>query len=163
MGYRNAFEAGENLGVKVYLGMEIRFPQNDNDFLVYGISEEFLRSYPFLYRKNLEEFRDIANAHKLCIVQAHPFRPGCIPADPGLLDGVEIWNGNARHDSRNYKAIKWAEQHPMIKTVGSDFHQMDDLQLSRFETDSLPETSMELANILFKQKSVASCVQETPS
>ncbi len=36
--------AGDKL--TVLLGMELRFTENFNDYLVYGVTEEFLRSHP---------------------------------------------------------------------------------------------------------------------
>lgn len=34
-------------------------------------------------------------------MQAHPFRNGLKIVDPKHLDGIETYNGNPRHDSRN--------------------------------------------------------------
>ena len=38
-GWRAAKKAGELIGLHVYLGMELRFPYDENDFLVYGFDE----------------------------------------------------------------------------------------------------------------------------
>ncbi len=44
------------------------------------------------------------------------------------LDGVEVYNGNPRHDSRNHHALNFAKQYPqLIETSGSDYHQLGDL------------------------------------
>ena len=42
--------------------------------------------------------------------------------DPKYLDGIEVYNGNDAHDSRNPIAEIWAERFSLIKTSGSDYH-----------------------------------------
>lgn len=138
-GYREALAEGESLGLQVFLGMELRFLDSPNDYLVYGIDEDFLREYPELYKLNLREFYNLLRARKspkssdqpdqpdILIYQAHPFRPEMTPADPSLLDGVEVFNGNPRHDSRNDLAYSYAKKHRLRMISGSDFHQVVDL------------------------------------
>lgn len=152
VGYNKAYEAGKYYGIQIYLGMEIRFLENDNDYLIYGITEEILRTYPYIYQKSLKEFRSISNLHKLCVIQAHPFRTGCIPADPNLLDGVEVCNKNSNHNSHNEKAFQWAKDQQMIMTIGTDFHRIEDLQPVGLEMESLAKSSRELADMLKKGK-----------
>ena len=38
-GYRASKQRGDEVGFQVLLGAELRFPENDNDYLVYGIDE----------------------------------------------------------------------------------------------------------------------------
>ena len=111
----------------VVLGMELRYPQNDNDFLVFGIDEEFLRANPYLYRSTPEEFFDKHGAQAI-IIQAHPFRCGCFAAPARCLHGVEVFNGNPRHDSRDERARAFADVHPhLLRTCASDAHQNEDV------------------------------------
>lgn len=126
-GYKTALEAGENLGLKVILGMEIRFTENANDYLAYGIDEHFLRSNIELYKLSLREFRALTLNDDILIFQAHPFRPKMIPAPPDMLDGIEVYNGNPRHDSNNEMAYKYAMKNKLLMLSGSDFHQTVDL------------------------------------
>ena len=42
-GYRLAVSRAEKFGMDVVFGAEIRFPENDRDYLLYGIDEAFLR------------------------------------------------------------------------------------------------------------------------
>ena len=46
---------------------------------------------------------------------------------PGKLFGIEVHNGNPRHDSRNDIAHAWADKFNMHKISGSDFHQTEDV------------------------------------
>jgi len=125
-GYKLALEEGRKLGMDIHLGMEIRFDENANDYLVYGIDEAFLREHKKLYAMTLKQFRELTAGLGIVIVQAHPFRPGMIPASPSLLDGIEIFNGNPRHDSSNHLALQYARENNLIGLSGSDFHQPQD-------------------------------------
>lgn len=147
-GFLAAVEASKDYEVKIYLGMEIRFPQDDNDYLVYGINPHLLEKYPWMYEKNLEEFRKICDVEGLCIIQAHPYRRGCIPAKARLLDGVEVYNANPRHDSYNEKALLWAKEKQLLETVGSDFHRLGDLSGKGILVEELPRDEKELVGVL---------------
>ncbi len=126
-GYVEAQNFGLRVGVDVFLGIEIQFHNDPNDYLVYGITPEFLVKYPKLYDLGLEEFRLLATENNLLIYQAHPFRSYNSPAKAKLLDGVEVHNGNPRHCSNNHKALDFAKQHQLRMISGSDFHQPEDL------------------------------------
>ncbi|MBS7525292.1 PHP domain-containing protein [Fusibacter paucivorans] len=150
-GYRAAVESVGESKFKVILGMEIRFPGNDNDFLVYGIDEAFLYHHPWVYMLTLAAFYELAKDYQLLIVQAHPFRDGCTLADTALLHGIEVFNGNPRHDSRNELAREAAERAGVIALWGSDFHREGDFSGRYFELEELPETSAALAAIIRRQ------------
>lgn len=125
-GYKLALAEGRKLGIDIHLGMEICFEENANDYLVYGINEEFLRKHKKLYALTLKQFRELTADQGIVIVQAHPFRPGLVPAPPSLLDGIEIFNGNPRHDSSNHLALQYAQENKLTGFSGSDFHQPQD-------------------------------------
>ena len=108
--------------LNVLLGMELRFTENTNDYLVFGITEDFLRNNEPLYNMNPESFSKLARENGLLFVQAHPFRNSMTIVQPWLLDGVEVFNGHMGHDSRNEIANLWAEKYNLIKTSGTDFH-----------------------------------------
>ncbi len=111
----------------VILGMEINFYNQPNDYLVYGITEEFLRSHGDLMAMRPKQFAKLAHENGLLVIQAHPFRRGMIVEDWKILDGYEIFNGNPRHHSGNETAEYWAKVHgKTIVTSGSDFHEQDD-------------------------------------
>lgn len=120
-GYRAAKEF-ETEDFHIILGMELRFLENDNDYLVYGFDEDFVINNDLTRYNDPEEFRPVIEANNLIMFQAHPFRIGMTVIDPELLDGVEVYNGHGDHDSRNDIALKWAEKHGLRKLSGSDFH-----------------------------------------
>lgn len=126
-GYKAAAEAA-NGKIKVFLGMEIRFyaPENMNDYLVYGVTEKFLYENIDIDRMKFSEFSELAHKNGMVIFQAHPFRTGMTVTNPKYLDGVEVYNGCPRHNSRNDIANMWADMHSLLKTSGSDYHEHED-------------------------------------
>lgn len=144
-GYREALRAAQGTGFRVYLGMEIRFPHDENDFLVYGFDETFFNRHPWIYMKELPDLYRVAGKEGLTVVQAHPFRKKCIPGEAGYLHGIEIYNGNPRHDSRNELAEQLASETGLVGTAGSDFHQPQDLAACSIEMESMPATEQDLA------------------
>lgn len=126
-GYRMALEAGRREGLQVLLGMEIRFDNSFNDYLVYGLSEAFIKKNPELYKLGLKKFKALARKNNLLVFQAHPFRIGMVVSRPSLLDGVEVYNGNMRHNSNNTLALTYARLNRLLMTSGSDFHEDEDL------------------------------------
>lgn len=157
-GYRAAKEEGVRVGLIVLLGIELRFDGSNNDYLVYGIDEEFLKKYPELYSLGLKEFRGLVKRletegkGKVLIYQAHPFRLGLSPADPLLLDGVEVFNGNPRQQSRNELAYKYAKERGLKMISGSDFHRSDDLGRGGIMIPKNAETMEEFIQLLEEEK-----------
>ena len=127
-GYRLAKKAAENLDFDVILGMEIRFPQNNNDFLIYGFDESFLFDHPYAFRTNICEFYK-AFKDQVLILQAHPYRGGGVDLQPQCLHGLEVINCNPRHDSNNHLAYKLADSRDpgFIRISASDAHRTEDI------------------------------------
>jgi len=151
-GYRLALAEGKKIGLNVMLGMELRFNENFNDYLIYGIDENFLKENKKLYELDLRHFRELANKKDLLIYQAHPFRPFMIPADPQMLDGVEVFNGNLRHNSKDAKALEYAETNDLKLISGSDFHEYEDLARGGIIASELVNSSMAFVRILNENK-----------
>jgi len=146
--YREAKAEGEKLGIQVYLGMEIRFPGNCNDYLVYGIDEAFVeQAWDFLHT-DLHTFYQACAAPDRVIVQAHPCRNGIELADPADLDGVEVYNQHPGHNSRVAMAAAYQATVGGIVTGGTDFHHRghEGMLYTCFKT--LPQDSFELAKLL---------------
>lgn len=148
-GYEMAHEAGEKYGVKVFLGMELRFLNAGvNDYLVYGVTPAFLRSHPYLYEMTPENFHVIAQENGLFFAQAHPFRAPCTPEPAEHLDGIEVFNGHAGHDSRNEKAYTYAKRFGLPMLVGSDFHDPWQVATTGVLFRTMPQDSQALARML---------------
>lgn len=120
--FDQAAEAGERLGVHVILGCEIRFSENANDYLLFGIDKPFLsEAYEYLER-GIAAFSRMFRGPGRVLLQAHPFRSGMALADPAVLDGIETFNMHPGHNSRVAVAAKYAREHDMLVSAGTDFH-----------------------------------------
>lgn len=126
-GYNASVDAA-NGEISILLGMELRFDDDNdpNDYLVYGISEKFLRKNKDLLDMNIKSFSKLAHKNGLLIFQAHPFRFGMKVTNPKYLDGVETFNGNPRHNSNNEVSALWAKNYNLMTTAGSDHHEDGD-------------------------------------
>ena len=149
--FEEAYASGEELGVKVLLGSELRFTESCNDYLLYGADKEVLELVFDYLDKGLEKFRREAMPENSVLIQAHPFRTRSVPAFPFLLDGVEVFNTYPNHNSKIAPAAKLAKENPtLIKTAGSDFHHplVGYSGLTALRLLTIPSDSFELAKIL---------------
>ena len=156
-GYRTAEREGKACGIRVLPGMELRFDGSANDYLVYGMTEELLRETVAPYEWTEERFSAFAREHGLLFAQAHPFRPGL-----ALLDGVEIYNGNRRHNSHNDLAAAFAEENGLLPLAGSDFHEWEDLQYAGAEFERLPLDAADLVKLL-RSRAYRLCTGTSPA
>ncbi|MBQ7455530.1 MAG: hypothetical protein IJS53_03730 [Clostridia bacterium] len=112
----------------VLLGCEINLTPLDwpayipNDYLVYGVTEEWLLSCGDVRALSLAALSEKARAAGMLLIQAHPFREGMVMQDEALLDGFEVFNGNPDHDSHNDLAAVWGAMTGKIRTSGTDLH-----------------------------------------
>jgi len=129
--------------LNVLLGCEIRFPENDNDYLIFGLTEELLRKYPDMHMMSHKTFSTFARENGLLFVQAHPFRNNMVVVNPKYLDGMEVYNGHFKHDSRNHLANEHALRNGLIRTSGGDFHHPEHVPGDAGILTDFPITSME--------------------
>ena len=153
--FLNDFEETEKyakeLGIKVYLGAEIRFTENNNDYLVFGVDKKILEEIYEYLPCGIEIFRSKYMMPDSAFIQAHPMRSGMEPVDPALLDGIEVFNMHPSHNSRVGLASLYAkESNHLIVTAGSDFHHpnMNHEGLAAIRTTHLPENTFSLAKLL---------------
>ncbi len=132
----------------IILGCELRFKGSANDYLIFGLTEQFLWEHANLHEMNIRSFSELAHENGLLIVQAHPFRNGMTVVNPSYLDGVEIFNGHAGHDSRNPIAVEWAKKFDLIPTSGTDFHHPHQFGCGGLLTDAPIKTGEELLDVL---------------
>jgi predicted metal-dependent phosphoesterase TrpH len=147
-GYRAAREAGAQAGLHIYCGLEFRTTTSDNDYLLFGAAPELLYSTPELHRYTIPQLRALADREGLLLVQAHPFRTGLTREDPALLDGVEVFNGNARHDSHNDDALRFARENGLLFFSGSDHHETEDRGRGGMVLPREPKDEADLVRLL---------------
>ena len=142
-GIRAAREAGDEFGIDIIAGMELTFTEYPFDYLVYGITEDFLLENPFIFNLKKEQFGKIARENGFLFAQAHPFRPGVIAAGPDVIEGFEVLNGNPRHFSDNAGAYKYAKEQGFVMLSGSDCHQSEDIGIAGIILESRVTTANE--------------------
>ncbi|MBQ7373075.1 MAG: PHP domain-containing protein [Clostridia bacterium] len=106
----------------VIFGMELRMKDTPNDYLCFGVTEEFLRNTPNIFDLTYHEFFNICEQKGWLFIQAHPFRKGILIVDPAYIHGMEVYNGHIGHQARNFIAKQWAEEYGLIQTSGTDLH-----------------------------------------
>ncbi len=150
--YYKAVEAASGQNMKVILGAEIRFSENNNEYLVYGVDEEILIEIYKSLEYGIEGFKRNDVLKQVLIVQAHPFRDGMTDINPEWVDGIEGFNMHNGQNSRISKTVKFAkDNNKTILTAGSDFHHSNGQKMSALLTDISVENSFELADILRKR------------
>lgn len=150
--YYDTKNEGEKYGIKVYLGLEARFPENINDYLVYGITEQDVYKAIELLKYDIKTFYKEFKTPNNLILQAHPFRNGMELADPEFIDGVEVFNMHPSHNSRVAVAAKYAAEHSeFFISGGTDFHHEGQQGMCATCFREIPSDSIELAKLL-KQK-----------
>jgi len=124
-GYNNAKLIGINLGIYVIFGIELRLVGEKEDYLIYGLTKEFLLENINIYKMQLPQVREILEKSGLdyLLIQAHPFRSSCVY--PELLDGIEVYNSHNHLPEMNEKAFKCANEYNLRYFSGTDCHDAD--------------------------------------
>lgn len=110
--YHRAAEEGERLKMSVILGMELRFVENSNDYLLYGFGEDEVEGIYSYMSGTPEDFYRDWKREGLLLIQAHPFRKGIVAKPPSVLDGIEVLNMArditlARHIHRYTESVRY--------------------------------------------------------
>ena len=149
--YRRLLEAAAPQGMKIYKGAEIRFDGSDNDYLLIGYPDWLLHDADRVFKDGLAAFSRRCRQTDALLIQAHPYRGGCTPADPQYLDGVEVLNmhpGHLHHNN-NRKTLEYAQRWPeLIRISGSDCHQTHHMAQGGIIASWLPENEAELVKLL---------------
>ena len=146
-GYRAAKEAAGD-DFTVLLGMELRCWNSAIDYLVYGVTEEFVETAGNLLFKYARRFHRLARENGMLVVAPHPFRMYPLMPAVRYIDGCEIFNSK-ESDANNGKALLWAEKNNFeIRTSGSDFHRTTHEFFSGILTDEKITGNDDLVHIL---------------
>ncbi len=154
--FNRAKKEGERLGINIILGSEIRFSENVNDYLIFGIDEADLFSINALLDDGIDNFYKKFKNEKNVIIQAHPFRDGMTEVNPKSIDGIEVFNVHPHHNSRIGLAAQYAKENGLLVTAGTDCHDPGWQALSAIVTKTEIKDSFELADIIKKQDFVIS-------
>lgn len=131
-GYEDAKRYGDEHDFDVFWGYEAGY--NATEFLVYGVTPEWMKAHPELKEASIEEQYELISSAGGMVIQAHPFRDEayipCIRLYPHHVDGIEVIN--ATHSSSLSKshnnplfddmAVMYAKTYDFALTAGSDVH-----------------------------------------
>ena len=146
--YYRAKEAAKGTSLSVILGCELRFFGDSNDYLIYGICEEDIKTLLSSLPLGIEKFYRSFKNDKNIIIQAHPMRKSCKLAPLDCIDGIEAFNLHPYHNSRVALAAQHAVQNGMILTGGSDFHEEGHHGLCLTRTKKPLRDSYDVADML---------------
>lgn len=133
LGYRAAKEAGDEMGLPVYFGLEYtHLGGNGEDYLLLGIRPEHL--YKVLRdcdKWSIEYLVDAVHGLGGIVIRAHPFRQAGYIARAGIerpglpIDAVEAFNAGNSQEIFNLKAYDYALREGKPITAGSDAHHVN--------------------------------------
>ena len=147
--YRRAKAEGEKLGLDVILGIEIRFPESVNDFLVFGIDEDDVpKAYDYTFSPYEDFYKGFKNEHNL-IIQAHPMRLPCEPVPQEIVDGYEVFNMHPGHNPRAGLAAQLTYGRDDLYVIGgTDFHHANHQGMCALLCKERIKDSFQLAEVI---------------
>ena len=152
-GYDIARAAGEELGVNVLISAELTYDHSPNHYLLYGFDKSFFYDLPDLFTMPKEEFYRYAKSKGVTVVQAHPYRDGKnTPDSPDIIDAVEAYNSNPRHDNFTEDCFAYASANGLPVTGGSDAHRLEDVARGGVMTDVAITTVEQYVELLMAGK-----------
>ncbi len=141
--YRQGKAYADKKGFRFYLGIEVSVHQpHYSDWLLYGITEEFLRSSPCLYALTQKELFEYCEKWGVVMVQAHPFRQS--PCDPKYMHGVEINCSDCDLDKVEL-VEEFAKENGLLVTCGTDYHFVERTFHGGIYVPETCETSVDVA------------------
>jgi histidinol phosphatase-like PHP family hydrolase len=158
--YLNEFyitrEAGRSVNVNVLLGAEVAIASKTspyNEFLLFGATDEFLKSAPPLYDMDQKTLYKTCYDNGVLMYQAHPFRSehNHMPQDPEFMDGVEI-NCHPSFNSSYEQIYLFAAKHNLGISCGSDLHYPTQAGYGGIFADAAVKTERDLARYLKANK-----------
>ena len=108
--------------LSVLSAFELRLEETRNEYLVYGLSHDFLLKNPDLVTLTRREALARVHGAGGLMYLAHPFRDRMTVINPQGFDGVEVFNAHNGHDSRNALAYAYARHHGLAGIAGTDYH-----------------------------------------
>ncbi len=143
---------GEGQDFRVYLGIEITtVDPTYADWLLYGVTEEFLRATPCLYECPQERLFAFCEEAGVLMIQAHPYRGGGLPRNPKYMHGVEI-NCTAIDVPKAELVVAFAKENGLLVTCGTDYHGEEREVLGGIYVPKHCQTAQEVAKYLRENK-----------
>ncbi len=147
--------AGDELNV--ILGAELRFTENCNDYLIFGIEEDDIERLISLTPYGIENFYKNFKNERNVIIQAHPLRKNMVLAPVNSIDGIESMNMHPNHHAKPSVAFKYAKENNLLVSGGTDFHHKGHQALCLMRTQNEMKSSYDVAEALKSKKAIFDC------
>ncbi len=148
--FKRAYNYGKEHGFTFFLGIEVSISiPRWADFLIFGVTEEFLRNAPDMCRISQTMLYEYCQKHGALMVQAHPLRPDFELLDANYMDGVEL-NMSGIDVNTHAQVEELARVHNLALTVGTDYHSADSKAVGGIVVPDDITNSVELCSY-FKQ------------
>ena len=136
--YEEALSIGSELGIKVFLGVEISY--GGTDFLIYGLDKQWYLNHPEIMNMKKSDELPYLMDNGALVIQAHPFREAHyidhIRLFPRCVHGVESDNATDP-DISNTMAKFYAKEYGLREISGSDNHKAGNaLRIAGIETET---------------------------
>lgn len=127
-GYYRAKREGDKHGFTVLFGFEQKFPDGNDEYLVLGVSPEWLKEHPEIRDMQRIPFFDIIRQAGGFVIQAHPFRVRYYISNIRLsldyVDAIEVFN-LGDDDSISRQSYEYAKNLGLPMTAGTDIHSIE--------------------------------------
>ncbi len=159
-GYQAAAQAGEELGMTVYFGVEYtHLGGNGEDYLLLGLKPEHLyHELRDCDKWSIEYLCDVVHSLGGIVIRAHPYRVAFYIRKPGIerpgldIDAVEVFNAGNRTDEFNRQAIEMAMREGKPWTAGSDTHQVETTATAYVGFEEKPRDYAQLCDFIREGK-----------
>lgn len=127
-GYYRAKREGDKHGFTVLFGFEQKFADGSDEYLVLGISPEWLKQHPEIRDMERIKFFEYIRCAGGFVIQAHPFRVRYYISKINLsldyVDAIEVFNlGDTEEQTR--RAYEYAKNLGLPMTAGTDIHSIE--------------------------------------
>ena len=131
-GYYRAKREGDKYAFTVLFGFEQKFCDGNDEYLVLGISPEWLKEHPEIRDMDRIPFFETIKKAGGFVIQAHPFRERYYISDIRLsldyVDAIEVYNqGDTAEQVR--RAYEYAKNLGLPMTAGTDIHSIHDREV----------------------------------
>ena len=126
-GYYRAKAEGDKQGLSVFFGFEQKFKDGTDEYIVLGLTPEWLAEHPEIKAMDRRTFFEFVRAEGAYVIQAHPYRARDYIKDIrlslDLVDGIEVFNSANTPESCR-QAYEYAKNLGLPMVGGSDIHSL---------------------------------------
>lgn len=149
-GYEHAYDEGRRIGLDVFFGWEYGY--YGTEFLTFGLDKTWLMEHPDVLEWGVEDYLMRVRADGALVVHAHPFREApyikTLRLFPNRVDAVEVVNSRNETKEQNIKAYRYAIQHRLLMTSGSDSHDIQVLPGGGMILARRPQSNRDLVRMI---------------